>query len=115
MSTIDDVARSAGVSRATVSRYLNGYTVRASREIEQAITENGFRPNLTARSLKSGRTRSIGVVVPDISNPFFAHAVKGIEANSRDDEYNIFLCNTDESAVRQADVLDNLVGRVDAL
>jgi DNA-binding LacI/PurR family transcriptional regulator len=113
--TIDDVARRAGVSRATVSRYLNGHRVRSRAAIESAIAEIGFSLNQTARSLKSGSTRSIGVVVPDITNPFFAHAVRGIEVSSRDDEYNIFLCNTDESAARQDEVLDNLVGRVDAV
>jgi DNA-binding LacI/PurR family transcriptional regulator len=115
MSTIDDIASSAGVSRATVSRFLNGQRVRAWREIERAISETGFRPNLTARSLKSGLTRAIGVVVPDVSNPFFAQAVKGIEASSRDERYSIFLCNTDESASRQTEVLDGLIGRVDAV
>ncbi len=53
--------------------------------------------------------------MPDITNPFFAEAVTGIESSSRDDLYNIFLCNTGESAARQTDVLDSLVGRVDAL
>lgn len=115
MPTIDDVARSAGVSRATVSRYLNGRRVRSRSSIESAIAEIGFSLNQTARSLKSGSTRSIGVVVPDITNPFFAQAVRGIEESTRDDAYNIFLCNTDESAARQDEVLDNLVGRVDAI
>ena len=115
MPTIDDVARSAGVSRATVSRYLNGHRVRSRAAIELAITEIGFSLNQTARSLSSGSTRSIGVVVPDVTNPFFAQAVKGIEASSRDDHYNIFLCNTDESAARQEEVLNSLIGRVDAV
>jgi LacI family transcriptional regulator len=109
------VARVAGVSRATVSRFLNGKRVRAEAEIEAAIAETGFTPNHMAQSLKSGRTRSIGVVVPDVANPFFAQAVRGIEVSSRDDRYNIFLCNTDESAARQDEVLDSLIGRVDAV
>jgi len=114
-TTIDDVARVAGVSRATVSRFLNGRRVRAGAAIEAAIAETGFSLNHTARSLKSGETRSIGVVVPDVSNPFFAQAVRGIEVSSRDESYNIFLCNTDESAARQDEVLGGLIGRVDAL
>jgi LacI family transcriptional regulator len=114
-TTIDDVARVAGVSRATVSRFLNGKRVRTDAAIRAAIAETGFSLNHTARSLKSGQTRSIGVVVPDASNPFFAQAVRGIEVSYRDDRYNIFLCNTDESAARQEEVLDNLIGRVDAI
>ena len=94
---------------------MNGRRVRAEAEIEAAIAETGFTPNHMARSLKSGRTRSIGVVVPDVANPFFAQAVRGIEVSSRDDRYNIFLCNTDESATRQDEVLDSLIGRVDAV
>lgn len=113
--TIDDVAHAAGVSRATVSRFLNGKRVRARSAIESAISETGFSLNHTARSLKSGRTRSIGVVVPDVANPFFAHAVRGIEVSLREDRHNIFLCNTDESAARQEEVLDSLIGRVDAI
>jgi DNA-binding LacI/PurR family transcriptional regulator len=113
--TIDDVARAAGVSRATVSRFLNGRRVREHLAIEAAVAKTGFSPNHLARSLKSGRTRSIGVVVPDVANPFFAHAVRGIEVSLREDRHNIFLCNTDESATRQEAVLDSLIGRVDAI
>jgi DNA-binding LacI/PurR family transcriptional regulator len=94
---------------------LNGRRVRTEAAIRAAIAETGFSLNHTARSLKSGQTRSIGVVVPDISNPFFAQAVRGIEVSSRVERYNIFLCNTDESAVRQEEVLDSLIGRVDAV
>ena len=103
------------MSRATVSRFLNGKRVRGSDAIRAAIAETGFSLNHTARSLKSGQTRSIGVVVPDVANPFFAQAVRGIEVSFRDDRYNIFLCNTDESASRQDEVLDSLIGRVDAV
>jgi len=113
--TIDDVARVAGVSRATISRFLNGRRVRERLAIEAAIAKTGFSPNHLARSLKSGKTRSIGVVVPDVANPFFAHAVRGIEVSLREDRNNIFLCNTDESAARQEEVLDSLIGRVDAI
>ena len=115
MITIDDVASTAGVSRATVSRHLNGKHVRAHAAVSAAIAETGFSLNQIARSLKSGVTRSIGVVVPDIANPYFAQAVRGIEVSSRDERYNIFLCNTDESSARQEEVLEGLVGRVDAL
>lgn len=81
----------------------------------EAIRALDYQPSAIARSLKSGVTRNIGVVVPDITNPFFASAVKGIEEASRDDAYNIFLANTDESADRQNQVLGTLAGMVDAL
>ncbi len=115
MAKIHDVARRAGVSPATVSRHLSGRTVRSADAIDEAVSALEYSPSAIARSLKSGVTRNIGVVVPDITNPFFASAVKGIEEGSREQAYNIFLANTDESAERQNKILATLVGMVDAL
>lgn len=115
MASIHDVARRAGVSPATVSRYLSGQNVRSADAIAESVSAYDYFPSAIARSLKSGVTRNIGVVVPDITNPFFASAVKGIEKASRHQAYNIFLANTDESAERQNQVLATLAGMVDAL
>lgn len=115
MTSIGDVAKRAGVSAATVSRYLSGQTIRSSGAVERAIAELGYSPSAIARSLKSGFTRNIGVVIPDITNPFFASVVKGIEEGSRDQSYNLLLCNTDEIADRQDRMLRTLLGLVDAL
>jgi LacI family transcriptional regulator len=115
VAKIHDVAERAGVSTATVSRYLSGRTVRSADAIAEAVQALDYSPSAIARSLKSGVTRNIGVVIPDITNPFFASAVKGIEKASRDQAYNIFLANTDESAARQNQILTTLVGMVDAL
>jgi LacI family transcriptional regulator len=114
-ATITDVARRAGVSPATVSRFLSGQNVRNAEVVWRAVEELGYAPNRLARSLKSGRTRNIGVVVPDITNPFFGAVVKGIESSSSDQAYNLLLCNTDEDAERQDHLLKTLVGAVDAL
>lgn len=115
MATITDVARLAGVSTTTISRYLNGERVRAQEAISEAITELRFRPSQAARSLKLGVTRSIGVVVPDVANPFFAAVVKGAESIARDRGYSVFLCNTEESGEREEEVLATLAERVDGL
>ncbi len=115
MARIYEVAKRAGVSPATVSRYLSGRNVRATDAIAEAVRALDYSPNAIARSLKSGVTRNIGVVIPDITNPFFAAAVSGIEEGSRDQAYNIFLANSDESAERQNQILGTLVGIVDAL
>lgn len=115
MARIHDVAKRAGVSPATVSRYLSGRTVRSADAIAEAVAALEYSPSAIARSLKSGVTRNIGVVVPDITNPFFASAVKGIEEGSRNQAYNIFLANSDESAERQNQILATFVGMVDAL
>ena len=115
MATISDVARLAGVSTTTISRYLNGGRVRAELAIADAIEELRFRPSPAARSLKLGVTHSIGVVVPDIANPFFAAVVKGAETVARSREYSVFLYNTEESADREEEVLAALADRVDGI
>ncbi|HWF50510.1 MAG TPA: LacI family DNA-binding transcriptional regulator [Solirubrobacteraceae bacterium] len=115
MSTLADVARLAQVSPATVSRFLSGRKIRAAEAVQQAIDTLGYSPNAIAQSLKSGRTGNIGVIVPDISNPYFASVVKGIDVVSRERAYNLLLCNTDDSARRQDQALEALIGVVDAL
>ncbi|MFE9693125.1 LacI family DNA-binding transcriptional regulator [Micromonospora sp. NPDC005806] len=114
-ATIADVARRAGVSATTVSRFLAGQSVRAADTIRAAVQELDYRPSPVARSLRSGRTRSIALVVPDVTNPFFAAVVKGAEAVARQDDYNLFLYNTDENVDREVSVLADLVGRVDGV
>ncbi|GIF47109.1 LacI family transcriptional regulator [Asanoa ferruginea] len=112
-ATIGDVARRAGVSVTTVSRFLAGQPVRAADTIRTAVQDLAYRPSPVARSLRSGRTRSIALVVPDVTNPYFAAVVKGAEAVARQDEYHLFLSNTDEDVDREAAVLADLIGRVD--
>ncbi|MGZ4542429.1 MAG: LacI family DNA-binding transcriptional regulator, partial [Mycobacteriaceae bacterium] len=70
MATISDVAASAGVSVSTVSRWLSGQAIRSAGAVQAAVEDLGYRPNAMAQSLKSGRRGAIGVVVPDITNPF---------------------------------------------
>ena len=115
VATIGDVARMAGVSTTTVSRHLAGQRIREAAAVQATIETLDFRANEVARSLKSGVTRSIGLVVPDVSNPFFAAVAKGVESVSRQLELNVFLSNTDESVERERAVLQGLVGRVDGV
>ncbi|WP_424533886.1 LacI family DNA-binding transcriptional regulator [Sphaerisporangium viridialbum] len=115
MITIHDVAAHAGVSAATVSRFLRGRRVRSSEAIQAAVDELGYWPSAAAQSLKSGRTHTIGVVVPDITNPYFAKVVKGMESVTRAESYRILLANSDESSEREDDVLADMVRRVDGL
>lgn len=115
MATIGDVARMAGVSTTTVSRHLAGQKIREVAAVQATIAALDFRASAVARSLKSGVTRSIGLVVPDVSNPFFAAVTKGVESISRQLELNVFLSNTDESVERERSVLRGLIGRVDGV
>jgi DNA-binding LacI/PurR family transcriptional regulator len=113
MTTIHDVAQRAGVSVATVSRWLAGQKVRSGDAVSRAVQELGYRPNASAQSLKTGRLGTIGVVVPDITNPFFASVVKGLENAIPNRSYRMLLASSDESAEREAEVLADLEGRVD--
>jgi LacI family transcriptional regulator len=115
VANINDVARIAGVSPATVSRYLRGQRVRSGDAIRAAIKESDYWPTAAARSLRSGVHYAIAVVVPDITNPFFAALVKGIESVFQAGPYSVLLANTDESSELEDTLLADLVRRVDGV
>lgn len=97
-ASIKDVAREAGVSIATVSRVLNDVDVvneETKKKVTDAIKKLDYRPNIVARSLKTQRTRTIGIVIPDISSQFYPEIVRGAEDVSNIYNYNVILCNTD--------------------
>lgn len=106
--TIADVAREAGVSAQTVSRVVNdkGEISPATRQIVMEVIERlGYRPSAIARSLATNRTSTLGLVVPDIANPFFPEIVRGAEDTARQRGYTIFVCNTGENPEQEASVL----------
>jgi LacI family transcriptional regulator len=115
VANIQDVARRAGVSVSTVSRYLRGQHVHSEAAIEAAIKEFGYWPQAAARSLRSGVHYAIAVVVPDITNPFFAALVKGVESVFQSGPYSVLLANTDESSELEDALLADLVRRVDGV
>jgi len=99
VTTTRDVARRAGVSVGTVSAVLNRNKFVSDElglRVQQAIEELGYRPNLVARSLKSGRTRAIGIIIPNIRDPYWAEIVAGIEGVARSEGYSILLFDTEE-------------------
>jgi LacI family transcriptional regulator len=101
MPTIRDVARLAGVSVATVSNVLNGGRpvrpeVRAV--VLSAVRELGYIPNRLARGLRSRRSQTLGLIVPDITNPFFSGLVKAIEHSARAEGYQVLLSSSEEDA-----------------
>ena len=114
MSTISDVAKQAGVSTMTVSRVVNG-TGYASAEtrarVETAIGELGYVPNALARQLRSKRTKTIALVVSDISNPFFTTIARGAEDVAVAHGFSVMYCNTDESAKEEEQYLLMLIER----
>jgi DNA-binding LacI/PurR family transcriptional regulator len=111
---ITDVARLAGVSSATVSRYFNGANVEKHAAIEKAVATLHYRPRLAARSLKTGKSGAIAVIVPDITNDFFSSIVQGAESVVGEDRM-VLLVNTGDSREREAQVMEQLFGRVDGV
>ncbi len=98
MPTIQEVAEKAGVSPTTVSHVINKSRVVADetrQRVEAAMEELHYRPNALARSLRRGQTHTLGLILPDSANPFFAEIGHSIEAAAFDQGYSVVLCNTE--------------------
>ncbi|RQO58779.1 LacI family transcriptional regulator [Paucibacter sp. KBW04] len=119
MSTIKDVASRAGVSFTTVSHVLNNtrpVSAEARRRVLEAVEEIGYLPSAVARSLRTSETKIVGVLVPNVQNPFFAELVCGVEESCRLAGYSVFLCNSDNDPKRQQQYMRTLLEkRVDGL
>ena len=112
MPTISDVAKHAGVSRATVSRVLQGATnvsPSTRAQVQRVIDELGYVPNAVARSLRSKRTRSLALLVSDVTNTFWTTVARGVEDLAQQHGYSLLLCNTDEDLAKQDQYIDFLV------
>ena len=119
MPTISDVAKRAGVSTATVSRVINGVgnvnAVTRDR-IERAIQDLHYVPNVAARSLRSKKTSTLALLVPDITNPFWTTVARGVEDAAQSGDYSVLLCNTDENPTKQLAYLEVVLSqRVDGV
>ena len=116
---MSDVARQAGVSLMTVSRVINDkgdVSSETRQRVLQIISSLEYRPSGIARSLATKETCTIGLVVPDVSNPFFADITRGVEGLAYLKGYHVFLCNTEEDPQRELAVIQSLeVKRVDGL
>lgn len=102
--SLRDVAKSAKVSVGTVSNVLNRPEIVAEKtlnRVRETIKELGFVPNGFARQLRIGNSRTIGLIVPDVSNPFFTEVARGVEDAASKRDYAVFLCNTDESVTKE--------------
>lgn len=113
-TTIADVAARAGVSTATVSRVLaglGGARPETRERILSSARDLGFRPSGVARSLKLRTTRTLGLVITDIGNPFFPELVRAVEVAARERGYAVLLCNAGEDGEREASYLELLAAR----
>ncbi|MGN1402634.1 MAG: catabolite control protein A [Bacillus sp. (in: firmicutes)] len=117
--TIYDVAREANVSMATVSRVVNGnpnVKPTTRKKVMEVIDRLGYRPNAVARGLASKKTTTVGLIIPDISNIFFAELARGIEDIATMYKYNIILSNSDENRDKELHLLNTMLGKqVDGL
>lgn len=111
MPSVRDVAKRAGVSISTVSVALNDasrVSAETHRRVMEAVEAIGYSPNSIARSLRLGRTNLIGLIVSEITNPFFAALAKIIQSEALEAGYNLIVCNSDENPARELELLDIL-------
>lgn len=118
-ATIVDIANKIGVSSATVSKALNGkkgVSDRIRMLIKEEAEKTGYQPNAIARGLVSKSTNTIGLIIPDISNPFFAEVVRGVEDMCREWGYNLILCSSNWDINQERACLEKLSrNRVDGI
>lgn len=121
-ATLNDIAERAGVSVSTVSRVLNNKAAKyrispeTEAQIQRIAEELRYRPNHVARGLRLKTTHTLGLVAPDISNPFFATIIKRVQNVAHDFEYSLVVCNTDENLDLEVEHINLLYRkRVDGL
>jgi LacI family transcriptional regulator len=114
--TLRDIAEALNINISTVSRALDpqcGHSVssRLQNDVKAAAERLGYRPNAAAYSLKTSRSRTIGVIIPDITDPVFPPMIRGIEAGLERHEFIAVLANTDGDPIRERKVIDTLTAR----
>jgi LacI family transcriptional regulator len=117
--TIKDIAREAGVSTATISRVLNnsGYVSHdVKQQVLEVIKKNKYQPNAIARSLKQEKSRSVGIVLPDMANPYFMKIARAIQHRCFEEGYHLLFIDTEENPEKEREALDFLSEkRIEAL
>ena len=114
MSSMKDVAQLAQVSPATVSRVLSGHPSvkpETRKKVLQCIQKLNYQPNAAARNLAGGRTNLIGIILPEISNPFYSEILHSIEEYADFEGYNIVVCCSRRSQAKEKNILSNLKAR----
>lgn len=108
MATIRDVAKEAGVSRATVTRALNEpkkVSPERLEKVEAAIEKLGYRPNMLSQTFRSNRARSLVVLAPNLANPFFSKVISGVVTASEERGYRVLVGDTDNNPDREAEFI----------
>ena len=118
MATIKDLAKETGLSLATISSYINGGNVREKNriKIENAIQKHGYVANEIARSLKTNKTMTVGIIVPELKSNFFANIISDAEDILRHHGYSVLVCDCRTDPKREKDAIDFMLRkRVDGI
>jgi LacI family transcriptional regulator len=113
-SSLEDVAKAVGVSKTLVSMVLNGKAAKygiskkTEEKVWKMVEEMGFKPNATARKLRTGKSNVLGLIVADISNPFYSKIARSIEDAANKKGYHMLICSSDENPKREADLISIL-------
>ena len=110
--SIVDIAKMAGVSTATVSRVINksgGYSAETEKKILEIIEKSNYTPNVNAIGLRTNKSKSVGIVVPDITNEFFAKIVRVIDTFFLAHKYSVFICDSNEDEQIEDMHINNLI------
>ena len=117
--TIKDIAKELGISPSTVSKALKGHpdiSASTKQAVRELVDKWNYKPDLIALSLKSGLSKTIGVIVPEIVHYFFSTVIGGIEDLAYDSGYHVMFCQSSESYNREVKAVDTLLGsRVDGI
>lgn len=115
-ATLADIAKLANVSKTTVSMVINNKDINVSgstrEKILEAVKELNYIPNTVARSLSTKKTETIGVILPDIENPFFAEMIKAIEDTAEKLNYNVIICNSYNSTIKEDKYIRLLISKL---
>lgn len=117
-STASDVARLAGVSVSTVSRALtvpDKVSTSTRLRVQEVARGLGYHPNQAARGLATGRTGNLGLVIPDLENPYFSSITKAVQSRARSVGYAVFVADTDEDSQEEPEIIRNLAKQVDGV
>lgn len=118
--TMEYIARMANVSKATVSRVVNdkdeGVSEETRARIKKLIEEYGYTPNMVARGMATSRSRTIGLVIPDITNPYFTEMVQSVDLHLQSKGYTVMLCSTNSNPASERKSIQTLLAkRVDGI
>ncbi|HEY5585823.1 MAG TPA: LacI family DNA-binding transcriptional regulator [Ruminiclostridium sp.] len=112
MGTMKDIAKEAGVSLGTVSNVLNGVQTVSEenrKKVLDTVKRHNYRPNSAARTLKTKISKSLGLIIPDITNPYYPELARGAEDAAKRCGYSVFLCNNDRNVEKEREYVNVLI------